>query len=446
MNRVQSNNRLYWPCLLFFVIGATLRIDIYIIGRFALGEIIAILILPIALGAFPKLMRVRSLKYLVYALALWAIGVVVSDIVNHSYFSLFLRGLARPIICFVLLVVVYFLGTKNPRSFLYFFYGLLLSGALNAIVPTDFRAEDIEVQTLSNYKYAAFALTPLVFGVASLGAYWIYRISPLLAGGFQIAIGIFCIPYFSRTTAATILCGGLAIIIFSLLPFLRRYFISNGRLRAGAVMKALLFIIVSFVGVYYIYAYAASSGMMGERQYLKFVSQSNSIFGNTPWGVLMSGRHYTLAAVLRIFDHAILGAGSWPYAGDYIVNALNMLGEYNIPASQMNPFVRDLGHSIIFGIWAQNGILVVPFMVYSLFITVKASIHILTLKTSIKALVLIYLISFIFGFFFNNFNSMARFLLVYIPVFYVMYIQSGYLQEETSLLSQTGQAGSQNRR
>jgi hypothetical protein len=107
-------------------------------------------------------------------------------------------------------------------------------------------------------------------------------------------------------------------------------------------------------------------------------------------------------------------------------------------SAQIDPFVRDIGHSVIFGIWAQNGLLVLPFLLMAFFITIKASIHILTLASPVKALVLIYFIIFIFGFFFNNFNSLTRFLLVFIPVFYVLYIQSGYMRKESSFLSRLG--------
>lgn len=440
-NKINSSSLvkgLLSPCIVFFLIGALMRIDIYIIGRFSAGELLAIAIFPFALSALPQLMSVRALKYLVYGLILWVIGVIVSDIANQSYFFLFLRGLARPLICLVLLVVVYYLGTRNPRSFLFFFYGLFVSGIFNAIIPTDFRAEDLEVQVLSNYKYAAFVLTPLVLGIASIGAYLIYRFSPFLAGGFQIGMALLSLPYFSRTTSAALLCSGLAICTFSMFPFLRGFFVDRGRLRAGSFTKAAVVVVLAFTAFYYVYAYAASSGWMGERQASKFFAQSDTVFGNTPWGVIMAGRHYTLAAMLRVMEHGILGAGSWPFAEDYIFRALSMLGMYNIPSTQMDPFVRDIGHSVVFGIWAQNGLLVLPFLLMAFFNTIKATIHILTFASPIKALVLIYFIIFNFGFFFNNFNSLTRFLIVFIPVFYVLYIQSGYMRGESSFLTRLG--------
>ena len=416
-----------WPCIAFFLIGALLRIDIYIIGRFAAGEILAITLFPLAMRTLPELLRNPALRALMLLLLLWCVGVILSDIVNRSFFFLFLRGIARPLICICLLVVVYFLASKNPRSMLWFFFGLLVSGVLNALVPTDFRASDIEVQTLDNYKFVAFALTPLLLGVASVGAYLLYKVSPYFAGFFQIGLAVASVSFVSRTTAATLLVGGLLILAFKLIVPLRHVFILNGRLRKSAIIKAVVLTLVAFTALFYSYAYAAESGLLGERQQAKHAMQSSSVFGNTPWGVLMSGRHYTLGAILRIIDTPFFGAGSWPYAEDYLVRAFYLLGEYNIPDTQADPTKREIGHSILFGIWAQNGILVLPFLLLSFWYILRLITHIVATDTPYKALILIYLISFSFGFFFNNFNSFARLMLVFLPVFCDLYIKAGYL-------------------
>ena len=411
-----------FPCILMFLVGALVRIDFHLIGRFAVGEIILLSVLPFALGKMGSLFREPKLKYLLYTLFAWVLGVILSDIFNGTFFMLFIRGLARPLICLGILITSYYLMNRDRRCIYYFFFGLLISGLANFIVPTDFRVSEYAESEVSAMSYGtrAYAITPLVYGVASVGGFILYRASGILSGLFMIFVAFVVATILSRTTTGTLFISGLIIIGASFIPGVGRLFLSEGRIKTRALVSSCILLLILSTIIYYLYAYFAFNYLLGENQYNKFINQTNTVFGNTPWGVLASGRHYTMAAILRIIDSPILGAGSWPQAGDTLARTFELLGVYNIDPIMNDPYRREIGHSVIFGIWAQNGILVIPCMVFVFVTCAKLLIRNLISQSEITPLLVPYLIVFLFSLIFNNFNSLLRLEMIFFPLLYYM--------------------------
>ena len=411
-----------FPCILMFLVGALVRIDFHLIGRFAVGEIILLSVLPFALSKMGSLFREPKLKYLLYTLFAWVLGVILSDIFNGTFFMLFIRGLARPLICLGILITSYYLMNRDRRCIYYFFFGLLISGLANFIVPTDFRVSEYAESEVSAMSYGtrAYAITPLVYGVASVGGFILYRASGILSGLFLIFVAIVVATILSRTTTGTLFISGLIIIGASFIPGVGRLFLSEGRIKTRALVSSCILLLILSTIIYYLYAYFAFNYLLGENQYNKFINQTNTVFGNTPWGVLASGRHYTVAAILRIIDSPILGAGSWPQAGDTLARTFELLGVYNIDPIMNDPYRREIGHSVIFGIWAQNGILVIPCMVFVFVTCAKLLIRNLISQSEITPLLVPYLIVFLFSLIFNNFNSLLRLEMIFFPLLYYM--------------------------
>jgi hypothetical protein len=411
------------------LVGALMKVDVFLLGRFALGELLLLALLPFALGSLGQLLSHRFFKWLIISIGLWMLGVVLSDVVNRNYLELFLRGFARPLVCLLILIPGHFLMKKNPRAIIWFFFGLCIAGIVNFLVPTDFRATDGGGGGIS-YKEFAFVWTPAAFGIVSVGGYFLYRFSAILSGLFQISCGIAAAPFFSRTTAAVFFVSGLIIVVSAILPRLRHMFILNGRIKRGSVAKFCLAGVIAFCLMYYLYAFTAKAGLLGDYQYLKFVNQSNMIFGNTPWGMLMAGRHYTLGAIFRIIENPIFGAGSWPYAGEAIAKAIETLG-MPVDMNVADPFARDPGHSVFFGIWAQSGLLVLPCFFTLIAVIPRLFVHVIFVNTPLKALLLVYFISFTFSFFFNNFNSLMRVEMMFFPLLYYYNIQRNNVMMNT---------------
>lgn len=419
-------------CFVMFLVGALLRIDVFIMGRLAVGELILIAVAPFTFQALLNKLSDPFYKKMVIFLVIWIVGVIMSDFVNQSAMPLFLRGIARPMLCLIILFPIYYFAHKDPRSLIYFFIGIGISGLINFIVPTDFRAVEVAEFAAGSgqtgYQYYAYVYTPAAYALSSIVGYFLFRINPLLCGVFQIGLAAAVAPIMSRTSAAVFFLVGIIVITTYLIGGLRGFFIAQGRIRKSGVIKGLCVSALGAFIMYYLYAFLAMNQYLGEGQYNKFVMQSNTVFGNTPWGTLMAGRHYTVGAILRIIDNPIFGAGSWPFAGDHIVRAIELVGG-RVTAAQADPYIRDIGHSIIFGIWAQNGPLVLPFMIFAFVNIFRVTLHLVFTSNPFKVLFLCYLIVFSFGFFFNNFNSLSRVMMIIIPVFYDVYIKKGFLQE-----------------
>lgn len=415
-----------------------MRVDVNLFGRLALGEVVMILLFPIALHySYRKILRVQVFKRLFYYLILWSFGVFISDVlINDSHLNLLVKGLGRPLIVIVHLFGFYYILSKDNKSFIYFFFGLFVSGLINYFVPTDFRAEEI-IENLEGstddfgYGYFAYVWTYLFYGIVSVGGYFLYKKSTFIAAIFQIIMGVISLPILSRTTGAVFILAGVLILSSKYFPYFKKLYIQNGVLVRGSITKTIFTGVLLFCIVFYGYAAAASTGVLGERQRLKYEAQSASYFGDTPWGFLMSGRHYTVGAIIRIIENPIFGSGSWPVQNDTMLKASRLLGQ--TPSKEAwDPNKRELGHSVVFGMWAQAGILTLPFFYLSILLSIKFLVQIVFVNHEIKALILPYTLLFIFSVFFNNFNSLLRIELVLFPLVYYLLLATSLRKDHKS--------------
>lgn len=403
--------------LLFFVVGATMRIDIYLIGRFSLGELILIIIFPFSLRMFVMIFNNSYFRKFFNFMLLWILGVFISDILNNTEIEFFIRGLARPIILIVSLISYLQLFNKSPNSVYYFFSGLFFSGLINFIIPTDDRAIRYSVDYDPNdlaYSYYAYVYTPLFYGLASYLGFLLHKNYNKLTPLFLITIGIISLPLMSRTTGFNFIICGIIIMFIGFNSLSKNIFLNSFSFKRLYLLKFFLISIFSFVIVLNVYSITASSGLIGERHKEKYTSQTSAKFSQSPIGFLFTGRHYTLGSIFRIMDNPIFGAGSWPKQEDTMIRAQKLIGgEISERSYDINQ--REIGHSILFGIWAQNGILVIPLILFVLVKSIRLFIYSIYSDSSIKVLILPYLIVFLFSLFFNNFSSISRALMVLVP-------------------------------
>ena len=81
-------------CIVFFALGVGYWLDISLVGRFGMNEILAFACIPFFLTQRKKVDIPRKPLYLVFAMiALYIAGVLLSDMVNGSQTWLLLRGL-----------------------------------------------------------------------------------------------------------------------------------------------------------------------------------------------------------------------------------------------------------------------------------------------------------------------------------------------------------------
>lgn len=394
--------------------GSLIKIDVNIAGRLALGEILMLILLPYSIQCLSELRQNKNLDKIFISLILWIIGCCLSDLINENEFQYFLKGVFRPVICITNFLGCFALSYKNPSNLYYFFVGLFFSGLQNFIVPTDSRAGGEEA--VGAYQYYAYTYTPFFLGLASLGGYLLAKKSIVAASMLCIMLGSIAFPIMSRTTASVLLLSG--ILIYSI-----NKFSLFAKLNNISNTKIILVIFSLYLLAFYPYTYCAKNGYLGERQKDKFEAQYNkSSITQNPIGFLFAGRTESVGAMVRTVRSPIIGNGSWPPRGNSNLIAARLVGidETEVSKKMLDPQVRDIGHSVFFGMWSQAGICVVPFFLLCFSNTLKLFRE--TLNGNYETILIVpYLLIFLFSFFFNNFNSTFRFELVIFPLLYQFY-------------------------
>ena len=104
-SRQPVNSNLYF---LLFMVGATGKYDLALIARVPLSEIIAFGAIPFLLRGVPWSRFAHRMRTVLILLGLWVLGVIISDFVNTFEISRFVRGIAKPVWCFLWLL--FFIG------------------------------------------------------------------------------------------------------------------------------------------------------------------------------------------------------------------------------------------------------------------------------------------------------------------------------------------------
>jgi hypothetical protein len=111
--------------------------------------------------------------------------------------------------------------------------------------------------------------------------------------------------------------------------------------------------------IYYAYTYAAPRGMLGELQRSKYVNQTTSIYGDSPLGLIVTGRAEAYGAILGIAERPLFGFGSWRHdlTQPYLFKAIRLVGRGGPdPSETSGGKVRGAGHSVLLQAWVENGI------------------------------------------------------------------------------------------
>ena len=164
--------------LLLLVVGATRQFDLTLIARVPLSEIIAFGSLPFLLRSLPLGRFQHRIFPVLAVLGLWALGILISDYLNGFASQLFIRGIAKPIFCF--LWALFFLGilVRDYRLLVYLFYGAFFASLQNYLMPT---ATTEEYMLAGGYQEVAYLLAPIIKTFFVALAIWFYRFHHLYA-------------------------------------------------------------------------------------------------------------------------------------------------------------------------------------------------------------------------------------------------------------------------
>lgn len=352
--------------LIVFFAAAFSKYEFFLLGaRMSLGELIAISSIPF----FMDKRIARYLVWMIYPFLIWTLGICVSDFINNINPIFFLKGIMKPI--FSVLWALFFMNIfmKNHKVMILFIAGFCFSGLQNYLFPSAWT----EYYSDTDYAASTFGLAPLLIAIFVFFATMVHTYFKKFPSYLIMAV---CSIFFALLG----LPRNLALVFFLVsailyaydhknLAFLRWLNLKNIKIRKLILLTFLVTVI--FILFYYIYVFMVSMGYLGEDQLDKYEIQSAfTIYGNTPIGLLLSGRTEVFGAILAIIDNPILGYGSWEGVSgrlsDYYTEAIYLVGVDANVLNRMTMFGLQgvAGHSIFFTAWMENGIIAaIAFMI-----------------------------------------------------------------------------------
>jgi hypothetical protein len=344
-----------------FLIGLGSRLEYQIIGYMPFTEIALLLLTPFLLPKITARAVLQRTRWLLPLAMLWLASQLATDIFRETQWSLAARGAARIVILLIAMPFFVFFMRKNAYEKLIGFYaGAAISAAASGYV----------------FKSGARAGRELVLGsaeltwethwgavlllAAALGALLLYKRAHLLGYLFCAAVGVIEALNGSRSMAGMLLLGpGLCMALnFANVPDAAKRAVNRGQLKRMLLVAAAG--LACALGVLAAYSWAASSHLLGDRAYAKYMTQSQS-----KYGILAGGRGDLLSAALAIFDSPIIGHGSWPRdRNNYYGRACEMLNVKLPTDFYKSSFPLIPSHSHIMQAWMEAGLMGGLFWMY----------------------------------------------------------------------------------
>lgn len=367
-----------WLCLLYSLVNP---LDFRFLGpRMTGGEVVAFIGIFLLL---PSLGRINFKPLLLpfAILALYAIGVICSDLIYHNnYFELFYRGFAKPLFIIMIALFFYTCFSLAPRSILFYLYGIPLAILIYLIRPP----KDEVLETATAYNLFVSQYGPVLLTWARFAGATLYSKSKLIAAIPFFALLPIMGLFGSRSDALLCFLAGSAFVAMAFLKDPRRPRMHLSFAKLSGVAAVVTIAISSF---YVFYIYAAPSGLLGEMQKQKFTQQTQTRFGASPLGLLMSGRTEAVAMALAIKDSPVFGLGSWPVLTDYYYEAADYSGDSRAVKLLLasGGGGRSSGHSAILGSWTTVGFMGAIFWFYLAYVVYRIFLRLIRDETLLTA-------------------------------------------------------------
>ena len=370
-----------------FVLPAVSFVEITIVGRLIVSEILMLAMLPWLWGARD---RPPLPRWFVVLWAGWLLSQVVTDIVVGSAFADFARGWAAIVFTLTNFAAILVL-VSTPRRARLFALGLAVSGVFGYLFfPNVFAASDPW-----KWAFAGPVGGVLVVGLSgSLGARhrWLTVSAFVAFGALNLFFGFRSLGGVSLLTAGYLVLGAVS--------GRRQVSSDHSMLRAAAGLALLS---VAVVGVLQLYDAAASGGLLGADAQAKYETQSGT------FGVLVGGRSEVLASTQAIIDSPILGHGSWAKDFTYVdllAERRSSLGyEAEAGSSELDLIPA---HSYLMGSWVWAGFLGGLFWLAILGIAVWLLANLYSFRVELAPLLVFSTISLLWNIAFSPYGSGAR--------------------------------------
>jgi O-antigen ligase len=381
--------------LTMFVVGASIVIDIPLVGRLMGPDLLCTVGLSLALLSRRYHSFGRDAQWFFLMFGLWFASAIITDIVRQTEFADFVRGWAK-IVFFAITFAFSYLASRTTLSpIVYFYVGLQFGSLAQQIVsPSAFFVDEpwkfgygppVTILVLTLISTRAFVDRFKVVGqLACLAAIAIAN----LAGNTRSVFGILVV------TAGLVWAG-----------------LKHGRFRWQRPLPKWAFIallacgIVLSQGVVSAYELAASSGLLGQAALEKYESQSQGSLS-----ILQSGRTESLVSIQAIQDSPFIGHGSWARDFYYIGLYVRALEDSGLRVAG-DAYEDDLipTHSFLLGAWVESGILGGLFWMFCIVVAFRALYASFHIPPENRPLVVFVVVNFFWCVLFSPFGAQERF-------------------------------------
>jgi O-antigen ligase len=318
-----------------FLYAATTRVFIDLVGRLMLAEVIAVFTLPF-INIKRLLNKYKLLRVVLSGLSVLLLAQIVSDIVNQSDSSDYLKGWA--VMVFSMASIIYLVNylSKNPNGIIYYLFAMFLIHLI-------FGSGDLDLgiwEENTNYFKVRFVgfLNPGVM----LGGYYLFSKHRIKTTVFLFFVyALVCIVFDARS-------NGLIFMIASMLLYIKTIKIKFTR---GKILKLGIIGTLFLYFAYFFYVnqvlYHDLGGTNAHRQ-LNLASNPYN-----PFELLYIGRSEFPVLFQAAMDKPLFGHGSWGKdpSGKYTSALALIVNKETIDSAG---YIR--AHSVFLGTWAYAGI------------------------------------------------------------------------------------------
>lgn len=394
-------------CLLAFTVGMFRFFDFTIVARMPLAEIIAFGFTPILMCNNTNRRVGLPLAPVFLTFALWFIGVLISDAINGTSATFFLRGIMKPVFSFLWFLFFLNLIRIEQRALLFLPAGLFFAALQNYILP---RGYSMEFVSSDGYAAISVGLVPVLVALALTTSTYVYLKNKLLAAAPFVVCAIAMMAVGAPRSAFALLLLNTGLIVYMEVAQ-KKFSKTSLKKELGRIFFLFTISAVGIILIFYVYALLASLGYLGELHRTKYEAQSSTIFGASPLGLIMSGRVYVFAAILGIIENPIIGYGSWSgvFMVDFYFHAVSLLEtDVSIINRMLASNTGKAGHSIFFTAWLENGILAGLAMFIICYWMFKELLKVLLFGSNYSPLLIALGTSYLWAFLFSPFGIPER--------------------------------------
>jgi hypothetical protein len=322
--RDRSGNEEFW-C---FVVPFTLFIEIPIVGRMFLSELVLFCLLPGLLASRGNLLRERLPKRMLAFGAIWLVMQVYTDVTHATAFEDWSRGWSKIIFFLINFSAIYLLLDGSRRRMMLFAAGLAVGGIAQYFFSPSIYAGEF----------------PWKFGLGGP----ITLLLALLAQSERTPRGR-ALLLLALACGANLMFGFRSMAAFCFVTVV--FVLGQERARRVKFHTLVLAFTATAYAMSQLYGCLASEGVLGDDAKQKYEMQSAGEFG-----LVLGARVELFASTQAVIDSPLIGHGSWAKDFKYVDVLNERLADfgYELTTDPDNELVPS--HSYFMGAWVESGI------------------------------------------------------------------------------------------